>query len=241
MSTFEDGRTSSATLSKVIRPSLESASSVAASARVACLHTSRIEKPCFCALPDASCTLHSVDIEPLMSRTTITSIAVFVAGASHLISTRAASSMPSTTLRAKLSCFGGAGSSAGEFGGAGGSVNTPWGSRGDLFVMFFCLCVVFFVRVCTLSALSEILQPWRLPGGFGKVLQGKASSGAAAASRRGLGTGGRGGGGFPTAVAIASVSFSPLACSTATASEPSSGHPIKTTTGLGAPKHSLIR
>ena len=143
MSTFEDGRTSSAILSKVIKPSFESASSVAASARVACLQTSKIEKPCFCALPDASCTLHSVDIEPEMSKTTMTSIAVFVAGASHLISTRAASSMPSTTRRAKLSCFGGAGSllpsNAGEFGGAGGpgSVNTPWGSRGDLFVMFF--------------------------------------------------------------------------------------------------------
>ena len=136
-------------MSNVIRPSLESASSVAASARVACLHTSRIEKPCFCALPDASCTLHSVDIEPEMSRTTITSIAVFVAGASHLISTRAASSMPSTTRRAKLSCFGGAcGSSAGEFGGAGGSVNTPWGSRGDLFVMVVWCGVVFASVLC---------------------------------------------------------------------------------------------
>ena len=143
LSTLADGRTSSATLSKVIRPSLESASSVAASARVACLQTSRIEKPCFCALPDASCTLHSVDIDPEMSKTTMTSIAVFVAGASHLISTRAASSMPSTTRSAKLSCFGGAGSlppsNAGEFGGAGGpgSVNALRGSRGDLFVMFF--------------------------------------------------------------------------------------------------------
>ena len=138
MSTFEEGSTSSATLSNVIKPSLESASSVAASARVACLQTSKIEKPCFCALADASCTLHSVDIEPEMSRTTIISTAVFVAGASHLISTRAASSMPSTTRRAKLSCFAGAGgSSAGEFGGAGGagSVNTPLGSRGDLLVM----------------------------------------------------------------------------------------------------------
>ena len=161
MSTLADGKTSSATLSKVIRPSLESASSVAASARVACLHTSRIEKPCFCALPDASCTLHSVDIDPEMSRTTINSTAVFVAGASHLISTRAASSMPSTTRRAKLSCFCGAGgSSAGEFGGAGGagSAKALRGSRGDLFVMFFCLCVVFFVRVCTVFALSFALS-----------------------------------------------------------------------------------
>ena len=164
MSTLADGKTSSATLSKVIRPSLESASSVAASARVACLHTSRIEKPCFCALPDASCTLHSVDIDPEMSRTTINSTAVFVAGASHLISTRAASSMPSTTRRAKLSCLGGAGSlppsSAGEFGGAGGpgSAKALRGRRGDLFVMFFCLCVVFFVRVCTVFALSFALS-----------------------------------------------------------------------------------
>jgi len=77
-----------------------------------------------------------------MSKTTMSSIAVFVAGASHLISTRAASSMPSTTRRAKLS-FGGVGSlfcsSAGEFGGAGGpgSAKALRGSRGDLFVMFF--------------------------------------------------------------------------------------------------------
>ncbi len=153
-------------MSKVIRPSLESASSVAASARVACLQTSKIEKPCFCAWPDASCTLHSVDIEPEMSKTTMSSIAVFVAGASHLISTRAASSMPSTTLRAKLSCFAGAGgSSAGEFGGAGGagSANALVGSRGDLFVMFFsCLLREMCVNVRVLCLKLDGDDSWRV-------------------------------------------------------------------------------
>ena len=127
----------------------------------------------------------------------MTSTAVFVAGASHLISTRAASSMPSTTRSAKLSCFGGAGSSAGEFGGAGGSVNTPWGSLGDLFVMVVvvwcgCECVVLLqevfcgvlwclrgcgqpeiptnVRVCSrcLLRLSEMI-----PGGLATFLKGR--------------------------------------------------------------------
>ena len=106
---LSNGKTSSATLSNVIRPSLESASSVAASARVACLQTSRIEKPCFWAFADAVLDFALGRHRARNVNTTITSTAVFVAGASHLISTRAASSMPSTTRSAKLSCFAGAG------------------------------------------------------------------------------------------------------------------------------------
>ena len=80
-----------------------------------------------------------------------------------------------------------------------GLAGQPWRFVCHVFLLMcrvFCACLH---RVC--SVFCSVLRFWRLPGGFGKILQGQASSDAVLVSRRGLGTAGRGGFGFPRAAA----------------------------------------